>query len=279
MANDNKSIIRTVKDRENPYVMLDKHFLSDDRLSWKAKGLLAYFLSKPDNWRIMIEDLIKQSTDGEKAVRTGLKELELCGYLENIPQRNEKGQVMYWEKRVHERPLNMEIQPDSQNGNLDKNPDSDFLHVENLHVEKDGLLINDSTNNLLKPNNKKTTTTKKKGTTKKAASLPKHPKSQNNVVVSPIISNFLAQWNLEIDNKTLGNWTKKANEETILRNLQAACSNPSIENVIGAVTAAIKGGYIIGGQASQRKTQGKPKKQLSQKQQEILDKYRKAGLK
>lgn len=39
------SIVRINK-RDNPYVQIDHRVLEDTRLSWKAKGLLAYLLSK-----------------------------------------------------------------------------------------------------------------------------------------------------------------------------------------------------------------------------------------
>lgn len=41
--------------------MLDKGFLNDIRLSWKAKGLLAYMLSLPDDWSFCISDLATHS--------------------------------------------------------------------------------------------------------------------------------------------------------------------------------------------------------------------------
>ncbi|UZM97330.1 hypothetical protein OL548_19285 [Lysinibacillus sp. MHQ-1] len=41
-------IYRVVKN--DNFVVLDKGFLNNDQLSWKAKGLLAYMLSLPDDW-------------------------------------------------------------------------------------------------------------------------------------------------------------------------------------------------------------------------------------
>ena len=35
------SIIRTVKNKDNPYVMINKLGIQDPNLSWAAKGLLA----------------------------------------------------------------------------------------------------------------------------------------------------------------------------------------------------------------------------------------------
>lgn len=61
--------------------MLDKRFLADERLSWRAKGILAYLLSKPNDWRTREKDLINRAVEGRDAVRAAMKELEACGYL------------------------------------------------------------------------------------------------------------------------------------------------------------------------------------------------------
>lgn len=51
MAAVNKGGIVRVSKRDSSYAIIDPYFLSDERLSWKAKGLLGYLLSKPTNWR------------------------------------------------------------------------------------------------------------------------------------------------------------------------------------------------------------------------------------
>jgi len=84
--------------------MLDKRIFSDVNLSWKSKGILSYLLSKPDNWRVMIVDLVKQSSDGEKAVYSGLAELIKVGYIVRNGIRDEKGKFLYHEYRVFEQP-------------------------------------------------------------------------------------------------------------------------------------------------------------------------------
>ena len=42
------------KKRDNPYLTIDKTALNDKRLTWQAKGLHAYLMGLPDDWR---EDL------------------------------------------------------------------------------------------------------------------------------------------------------------------------------------------------------------------------------
>lgn len=98
------SLIRTVKQKENPYVQIDKTFLSDDRLSWSAKGILAYILSKPDGWKIRKEDIIKKSDDGRSKVDSALLNLMACGYVNWYQLKSEGGTFGEWVYDVYERP-------------------------------------------------------------------------------------------------------------------------------------------------------------------------------
>ena len=96
-------IVRTQKKRNN-FVMLDKGFLEDSRLSYKAKGILAYLFSKPDNWKVVIKDLMNHAKDGRDSVYAGLKELRTFGYYSKEPVRNEKGVILYYEGIIYEDP-------------------------------------------------------------------------------------------------------------------------------------------------------------------------------
>lgn len=66
--------------------------LEDERLSWKAKGLAAYLLAKPPQWRIDASALARRFKDGRDAVLSGLKELEEAGYLVRSRYQNRSGQ-------------------------------------------------------------------------------------------------------------------------------------------------------------------------------------------
>lgn len=82
-------IYRVVK-KQN-FVVLDKAFLNDGQLSWKAKGLLAYMLSLPDDWHFRLADLATRSKCGREATASILAELIEAGYLQKVQKRAKDG--------------------------------------------------------------------------------------------------------------------------------------------------------------------------------------------
>lgn len=128
-----------VRKRPNNFVMLDKTFLEDDRLSFKAKGILAYLLSKPDNWKVIVGNLVKYSKDGKSAVYAGLKELKECGYYVKTPIRSEDGRrISRWESTVYEMPDSLL---------------SDFQEIDNEEIENQYFENRERNNNKLNINN------------------------------------------------------------------------------------------------------------------------------
>lgn len=91
--------------RTDPFARVDKEMLADARLSWKAKGIMAYLLGQPDNWDLQVTNLVNHSTNGTEAIYSALKELRKFGYLRLVHPRGEGGLVngSYWE--IHECPL------------------------------------------------------------------------------------------------------------------------------------------------------------------------------
>lgn len=87
-------MILHIHKRESPYVQIDKRPLEDERLSWKAKGILAYLLSKPPGWTVRREDIENHGSDGREAVQSGLKDLEAYGYAALISEQGDKGQLI-----------------------------------------------------------------------------------------------------------------------------------------------------------------------------------------
>lgn len=100
---DNKTSGKMMK-RKNPYMILDVTPFRDTRLTWKAKGLMTYFLDKPEDWVFYLEHIYTQAPDGEKAVRSGIKELQKYGYVVRIAYRKNK-KVDHYGFLVYEEPV------------------------------------------------------------------------------------------------------------------------------------------------------------------------------
>ena len=98
------SIFRVVKDKNNPYVMINKYALEDKNLSWKAKGVLTYLLSLPDDWQIYESEIKKHAKDGRDSLAAGIKELIENGYINRERIRDEKGHLKGYEYQVFEVP-------------------------------------------------------------------------------------------------------------------------------------------------------------------------------
>ncbi|PIJ99200.1 DnaD domain protein [Lysinibacillus sphaericus] len=82
-------IYRVVKN--DNFVVLDKGFLNNDQLSWKAKGLLAYMLSLPDDWDFCLTDLATRSKCGRDGTASIVNELIREGYLQKVQERAKDG--------------------------------------------------------------------------------------------------------------------------------------------------------------------------------------------
>ncbi len=85
-------MIDHIQNHTKPFAMIDKACLEDVRLSWKARGILVYLLSKPGDWEVRSADLIAKSEhDGRAAVRFAMKGLVKCGYAKLQPNQSEGG--------------------------------------------------------------------------------------------------------------------------------------------------------------------------------------------
>ena len=87
------------------YTVMSNHHLQDKRLSLKAKGLLSYMLSLPDDWDYSLKGLTIGCKDGLDSVRTAVLELEEHGYVRRQKVRNAKGQIIDYDYQVYESPV------------------------------------------------------------------------------------------------------------------------------------------------------------------------------
>ena len=103
--------------------------LEDHRLSFKARGLLAYLLTKPEGWQTQVAQLTHASDhDGRSAIYSALEELTQYGYA-TYEQPREAGRFIKGGWTIRETP---------QTGfPLTENPDTENPFTENRDLSKD----------------------------------------------------------------------------------------------------------------------------------------------
>lgn len=96
-------IIRTRK--RNNYTVVDKTPFEDERLTWAARGVLAYLLTKPDDWKVRVNDLLRKAPGcGRDQMRKILAEIEAYGYITREKVWNTQTKQIDWDTIVHEAP-------------------------------------------------------------------------------------------------------------------------------------------------------------------------------
>ena len=73
--------------RNARYAAIPNHVFEDDRLSMEARWLLGYLLSKPDNWTVVVGDIVKKGGCGRDKARKMIAELVEFGYAEREQSR------------------------------------------------------------------------------------------------------------------------------------------------------------------------------------------------
>ncbi len=146
-------IFRTVKNAH--YVCIHKGFLEDKNLSFRAKGLLAYCLGKPDNWEFHVSHLQNVSTEGRDAVYSAIKELMKSGYIIRTVSRV-KGKFERGHYEIYETPQKIEKEPVPENPDmvepLPGNPDTVKPDTANPPlVSNDNIISNERINNISAP--------------------------------------------------------------------------------------------------------------------------------
>ena len=132
--------------RENPYAQIDKDILRNEKLSWKAKGLLAYLLSLPHDWKVHLNEVVKHSTDGATSTRSAFKELRESGYVRKVSTRDDKGQITGWETIVYEVPISEARSTDDREPTLSEMPDVENRHSGESHTTNKEITNNEKSN-------------------------------------------------------------------------------------------------------------------------------------
>lgn len=113
------SVVRCEKDRN--FTVMSNYHLQNKTLSLKAKGLLSFMLSLPDDWKFSISGLCAVCKESNKAIKSTLDELKEHGYLIVNKVRDTKGQYVYDYIIIEN--------PDTQKGGVDERYMEDGIQI------------------------------------------------------------------------------------------------------------------------------------------------------
>ena len=86
-----KRIFRTEKGKTaKGFVRIENALLQDERLSYRARGVAASLLSRPDDWRFNASDLAVKN-ESEHCIANAIKELRIFGYILRIKKQGVDG--------------------------------------------------------------------------------------------------------------------------------------------------------------------------------------------
>ncbi|WP_116211662.1 hypothetical protein [Streptomyces olivoreticuli] len=73
------------------FAVLPTATLEDSRLSFRARGILAFLIAKPDDWEARTDAIARAGKEGRDAVRKAVQELKVTGYYRVVDDRRGDG--------------------------------------------------------------------------------------------------------------------------------------------------------------------------------------------
>lgn len=101
MSNNNGTIIRIKNKTSNFTIVANEAFQRSD-ISARAKGIYAYIMTLPDDWKLYKSELYNHFTEGITAIDTAFKELEKLGYITKERCKGEGGKFSGWDYTISE---------------------------------------------------------------------------------------------------------------------------------------------------------------------------------
>lgn len=139
-------------EKQKNYTVMSNYHLRDKNLSYKAKGLLSFMLSLPEDWDYSMKGLVAVSKENIKAIRTILNELKEHGYIEIKQCREQNGYYKY-EYIIREIPEDImdaasDINTDAQKGDTVVGESVEDTQISTKKVNTKKEIVKDVKDNL-----------------------------------------------------------------------------------------------------------------------------------
>ena len=118
------SLSQLKKGDKVPFTQIANAALTDRALSLKAKGLLAYMLSKPDNWQFYVKVMASELKEGKDTVAKILRELISNEYVKREQLRH-GGKLRGYQYTVYQSPYPKSSYPKSSDRVSSDNSNTD----------------------------------------------------------------------------------------------------------------------------------------------------------
>lgn len=123
-------LITLRKRKTSKFYQVDLRIIELPSLSWGAKGLWTYLISRPDGWTVSRADILARSTEGERAVRTLVKELQSVGLIEITRVRDPITKMFIGTQWT----VCEDVDAIGEGDPTSQEPQVDEPHVQNAHV-------------------------------------------------------------------------------------------------------------------------------------------------
>ncbi len=121
---------RLLHSKHTYYVVISNEIAQSTSLSFRAKGLMAYLLSLPDDFVIKVNYLAEKFIEGRHVIYQTIDELKRAGYLDDIKRRDDNGKIIACDYGVYD-----VAQPDLIEKFESKNQDTENQEVDENRVK------------------------------------------------------------------------------------------------------------------------------------------------
>jgi uncharacterized phage protein (TIGR02220 family) len=94
--------IQRIKNKTDNFTIVANEIFQRSDVSARAKGIYAYIMTLPDDWKLYKSELYNHFTEGITAMDTAFKELEELGYITKERHKCEDGKFSGWDYTIRE---------------------------------------------------------------------------------------------------------------------------------------------------------------------------------
>ncbi|ERM91922.1 hypothetical protein O163_08215 [Caldanaerobacter subterraneus subsp. yonseiensis KB-1] len=127
-----KFINRTNK-RKGNFTQISNDIINDKRLGLKEKAIIAYMLSKPDDWKFTITSIMEETGESRHIIVNVLQQLELYGYIIPKKTKNHLNQTIK-QYIVKENPKDIVVLKDDVTIYRENKEKGNFTQVDNAII-------------------------------------------------------------------------------------------------------------------------------------------------